>query len=172
MIPSIDLMLGTLERALSVAVVPATHNPAATEEAALGVLFTRWLRDVADQAIDAERASYRECREALADILSILSPSAPGSALYALSRRIEALLARPTPERAAEVRSQTREVKALLGQALLVARRERVEALIAIRRRLWALAGRELDRAIAFGKVTGIDPDGANGPSLAEVLNG
>jgi len=33
-----------------------------------------------------------------------------------------------------------------------------------------SLAARELEREIAFGKVTGIDPDGAKGPSLAEVL--
>jgi hypothetical protein len=170
MIPSIDLMLATLERALSVAILPAAGNAAAREEATLGILFARWLRDVADNAVDAERASYRDCRAALADIAALVSPGRLGPGISAFSSQARALLEKPAAEAAAAVREETRAAKALLVRSLRAAREDGDEAAPAIRRRLADLAARELEREIAFGKVTGIDPDGAKGPSLAEVL--
>jgi hypothetical protein len=170
MIPSIDLMLATLERALSVAIMPAAGNAAARQEATLGILFARWLRDVADHAVDAERASYRDCRAALADVVALVSARRRGPALSAFSSEARELLAKPSAEAAAAVREKARVAKALLGRALRAAREDGDDAAPAIRRLLADLAARELEREIAFGKVTGIDPDGAKGPSLAEVL--
>jgi len=170
MIPSIDLMLGTLERALSVAILPAAGNAAAREEATLGILFARWLRDVADHAVDAERASYRDCRAALADVVALVSSGRRGPAVSAFSSEARDLLAKPAAEAAAAVRKEARMAKALLVRSLTAAREDCDDTAPAIRRLLADLAARELEREIAFGKVTGIDPDGAKGPSLAEVL--
>ena len=170
MIPSVDLMLGTLERALSVAILPAAGNAAAKEEATLGILFARWLRDVVDHAVDAERASNRDCRAALADVVSIASSGTGRAALFAFSSEARALLAKPVVEQAAPAREETRLAKALLVRSLRAARADGDECALAIRRRLADLAALELEREIAFGKATGIDPDGAKGRSLAEVL--
>src|SRR5882757_7836764 len=95
MIPSLDLILGTIERALTVAILPAAGNASAKEEASLGILFTRWLRDVVDHVADAERASYVDCRSALADIGSLLGA---GPASSAVAREIRALLAEPSAD--------------------------------------------------------------------------
>ena len=168
MIPSLDLILGTIERALTVAILPAAANASAKEEASLGILFTRWLRDVVDHAGDAERASYRDCREALADVIALLGKG--GGAAASVVAESRAFLERPAPETAAAVRADGRTAKSLLSRALRAARADDSEAATAIRKRLGELAGRELEREIAFGRATGIDPDGAKGPPLAEVL--
>lgn len=170
MIPSLDLMLGTIERALSVAILPAAGNASAKEEAQLGILFARWLRDVVDIAADAERASARDCRDALADVVAIASAGARGAALSAVADEATGLLGTPVPDRAAEVRDDARAAKRLLARALKAAREDGDPGAAAIRRRLADLAARELEREIAFGKSTGIDPDGAKGPTLAAVI--
>ncbi len=170
MIPSIDLMLATIERALTVAILPAAGNASAKEEAGLGILFSRWLRDVVDLAADAERASARDCRDALADVVGIAAKGKKGVASSAVASEASAHLVRPLPDRAAEVRADARAAKTLLVRALKAARADGDDAAANIRRRLASLAERELAREIAFGKATGIDPDGAKGPSLAEVL--
>jgi len=169
MVPSLDLILGTIERALTVAILPAAANAAAKEEAGLGILFTRWLRDVVDHAADAERASYRDCREALVDVVGMLSPKSGGTAAGVLEEA-RTFLGRPIAETAAAVRAESKVAKTLLARALRAARADGSDATATIRRRLADLAGRELEREIAFGRATGIDPDGAKGPPLAEVL--
>jgi len=163
MIPSLDLILGTLERALTVAILPAAGNASAKEEASIGILFTRWLRDVVDHAADAERASYGDCRAALADVAEMLASKA-------VAGEIRSFLAEPSVETAAAIREATRRAKALLSRSLRAARADGGEGANAIRRRLADLAGRELEREIAFGRATGMDPDGAKSPPLAEVV--
>ena len=79
-------------------------------------------------------------------------------------------LAAPPAEEAVQIRKQTGVAKALLVRSLRAAREDGDECAAEIRRRLADLAARELEREIAFGKATGIDPDGAKGRSLAEVL--
>ncbi len=170
MIPSIDLLLSAIERALTVVILPAAGNASAKEEAALGLLFSRWLRDVVDLAADVERASARDCRDALAAVVAIAAKGRQGPASSAVASEAAARLVRPLPDRAAEVRADAREVKTLLVRSLRAARADGDDSAAAIRRRLTVLAVRELAREIAFGKATGIDPDGAKGPSLAEVL--
>lgn len=170
MIPSLDLILGTLERALAIAILPAAGNASAKEEASLGIVFVRWLRDVADHAADAERASYEDCRGALADVVAIVAPGHPGPASSGVLRDARAFLDRPTAETAAAIRAEARLAKALLVRSLRAAREDRLDSAAAIRRRLADLAGRELEREIAFGRSTGIDPDGTRGAALAEVL--
>ncbi len=167
MIPSLELILGTIERALTVAILPAAGNASAKEEASIGILFTRWLRDVVDHTADAERASYHECRSALADVAAML-PSGPAS--KAVAGEIRSFLAEPSAEAASNVREGARRAKALLSRSLRAAREDRGDAAKTIRRRLADLAGRELEREIAFGRATGIDPDGAKSPALAEVV--
>src|SRR5262249_5936790 len=91
MIPSLDLILGTIERALTVAILPAAGNASAKEEASIGILFTGWLRDVVDHVADAERASYHDCRAALGDVAAIV-PS------RTVAEEIRAFLAEPQAE--------------------------------------------------------------------------
>ena len=168
MIPPVDLLLSTLERALAVTILPNATNAAAKEEASLGILFVRWLRDVVDHAVDAEIASYEDCRAALAEIADT-APGA-GSALRAELAASRALLERPAAT-AAERREQTRGAKAHLCRCLRAARTDGDASLAhAIRLRLTTLAAREIEREIAFGRATGIDPDGAKAPALAELL--
>ncbi|MEA2624255.1 MAG: hypothetical protein QOD06_300 [Candidatus Binatota bacterium] len=171
MIPSIDLILGTLERALTVAILPAAGNAAAKEEASLGILFTRWLRDVVDHVADAERASYHDCRRALSDVVAIFSTGVRGPAVSALTSEARTLLARLEAETASQAREETRHAKELLVRSLRATREDGDHSAPVIRQRLADLAGRELEREIAFGRATGIDPDGAKGRPLAEVLN-
>ena len=167
MIPSLDLILGTIERALTVAILPAAGNAAAKEEASLGIMFTRWLRDVADHVVDAERASYHDCRSALGDVAGML---ASGAAQTAVAGEIRGFLGEPVAEAASRVREESRRAKALLSRSLRAAREDGSDSARLIRRRLADLAGQELEREIAFGRATGIDPDGAKSPALAEVL--
>ena len=167
MIPSVDLILATIERALTVAILPAAGNASAKEEASIGILFTRWLRDVVDHVADAERASSGDCRKALADVAGLLSS---GAASSAVAVEIRSFVAEPVPQAASQVREDARRAKSLLARALRAAREDGSDSANAIRRRLAELAGRELEREIAFGKATGIDPDGAKSPSLAEIL--
>jgi hypothetical protein len=168
MIPSIDLMLGTIERALSVAILPAAGNASAKEEASLAILFTRWLRDVVDHVADAERESQEDCGRALRDIAAMLST---GRASTDARGEIAAHLVAPEVTTAAERRETCRRAKALLSRSLRAAREDGDDAAAnAIRRRLADLAVRELEREIAFGRGTGIDPDGAKSPPLADVV--
>ena len=167
MIPPVDLLLSTLERALAVTILPNATNAAAKEEASLGILFVRWLRDVVDHAVDVEIASYEDCRAALAELAD---SGRAGSALAAELAGSRPLLEQPAAT-AAERREQTRRVKAHLCRCLRAARADGDDALArTIRRRLTSLAAREIEREIAFGRATGIDPDGAKAPSLAELI--
>jgi hypothetical protein len=168
MIPSIDLMLGTIERALSVTILPAAGNASAKEEASLAILFTRWLRDVVDHVADAERASHDDCRTALRDVAAMLST---GRASADARSDIAAHLAAPEAATAVERRETCRRAKALLARSLRAAREDADDAAAkTIRRRLADLAARELEREIAFGRATGIDPDGEKSPPLADLV--
>jgi hypothetical protein len=169
MIPTLDLMLGTLERALAVAVLPAAGNAAAREEASLGILFTRWIRDVVDHVADAERASCDDCRAALADAVA-LAAEAGGGELASFREEARAFLDRPLARTAAAVRADARLAKSLLVRSLRAARADRSDVAPALRRLLADLGARELEREIAFGRITGIDPDGAEAAPLGEVL--
>lgn len=172
MTPSIDLVLATLERALSVTILPTATNASAKEEASLGVLFMRWLRDVVDHAADAERASETACRRAAADVAGIFrgSPSL-GGASAGVASEVEAALAKPRPETIAGVREEGRRWKALLGRSLRAAREDGDEQTShAIRLRLFDLAGGEIERERAFGRSTGMDPDAASLPALADLV--
>jgi hypothetical protein len=94
-----------------------------------------------------------------------------GRASAEVSADVAAFFGGPEARRAAECREASRRAKALLARALRAARRDGSDdAAKAIRRRLAALAGKELEREIAFGRATGIDPDGAKSPPLADVV--
>ncbi|MGH7821014.1 MAG: hypothetical protein ACREQ9_14720, partial [Candidatus Binatia bacterium] len=129
------------------------------------------LRDVVDHAVDAERASYHDCRGALADVVASLEAVRAGPAAAIVEREARAFLAEPAADTASRIREHTRLAKALLVRSLRAAREDASDSAASTRRRLADLAGRELEREIAFGRATGIDPDGAKGPPLAEVLS-
>jgi len=170
MIPSIDLLLTTLERALSVTILPTAANASAREEASLGILVARWLRDVIDDVANAERASERDCRAALADVGAILAAGLRRPASVSVLGEIREALARSSPERIAAAREETRALKRLLGEALGAARADGDDSTAAaIRGRLTALAGREIARERSFGRSTGMDPDAATVPTLAAL---
>lgn len=172
MIASVDLLLSTLERALAVAVLPGAGNAAAKDEASLAVLFSRWLRDVVDHAVDAERASFDDCRAALAGVAETIATAKRGAAAAAELAAARALLERPPPTAIAPLRDETRLMKARLCRCLRAARQDGDEPLArAIRRRLAALAEREIERDIAFGRAAGMDPDAAQSPPLSTVLS-
>jgi hypothetical protein len=171
--PDLDLMLGTIERALATSILPSAANAAAKEEASLAILFTRWIRAVLDHVPAAERSSYRECRAALEDVLARLEDrSAGGSALEALRESavspLDADAASP-----AELRRAAREIKALLGRVLRALRAEGRAALAnEVRSRLYDLGLREIERERAFGRVSTMDPDWPSIPSLADLTGG
>ena len=170
MIPSLDLLLGTLERALEVTILPSAANAAAKEEASLGVLFVRWLRDVVDHCADAERASQADCRAALADVAAIVAAHRPGASSAAVARDASQLLERPAPAELGAVREDARRAKALLSRALRAAREDGDDPMASeIRLRLAELGAREIERERAFGRATGMDPDSQTIPTLAEI---
>jgi hypothetical protein len=172
MYASIDLLLSTLERALAVAVLPGVANATAKDEAALGVLFSRWLRDVVDHAADAELASYDDGRAALADVAATIATARAGLACASELSAARALLERPPARSIAAIREESRLLKAHLCRALRAARQDQDSVLAqAIRRRLVELAAREIARDIAFGRAAGMDPDAARSPSLSTVLS-
>lgn len=168
MTPSLDLMLATIERALTVAILPAAANASAREESSLAILFTRWIRDVVDSMADAERASYRDCRATLAAVCEGLSAAAPAAESLTALRRAEA-----APATAAEVRDETRKIKKLLCD-LLDSLREagNDEAARILRAALFDLGSGEIDRERAFGRATGLDPDTPSIPTLSALLRG
>jgi hypothetical protein len=172
MIPPVDLLLSTIERALTVAVLPAVANASAREEAALGALTTRWLRDVVDHVADAERASHRDCRAALEDVVAIAAGAA-GPASAEVVRKAREALAGARSEAIAAAREETRTAKRLLAEALRAARTDGEGGIAtAIRARLATLAAREIERERAFTRATGLDPDTATIRPLAEVVRG
>ena len=171
MIGSIDLVLATLERALSVSVVPATTDADARQEAALGALFARWLRDVVDHAADAERASLRDSTAALGELTALASQTALPADSRAAIEAARALAGEREPERLAEVRNRSAAAKAALARALRAARDDGDADLAArVRAILMRFADREIQRELAFARATGMDPDAATVPPLAEVL--
>ena len=171
MIGSIDLVLATLERALSVSVVPATADADARQEAALGALFARWLRDVVDHAADAERASWRDARAALGELAALASQTSLPAGARAAIDAARALAGEREPETLAEVRDRSAAAKAALARALRAARDDGDADLAArVRAILMRFADREIQRELAFARATGMDPDAATVPPLAEVL--
>jgi fumarylacetoacetate (FAA) hydrolase family protein len=169
-IPSIDLILTTLERALTATILPAAGNASAKEEASIGILMTRWLRDVGDHVVDAERASHRDCRRALEDVALLLANGATGPQAATVREEAGKLLASRSPEAIAAVREEARLAKSLLARALRATRAEGDDACaLAIRARLAALAGREIERECSFGRATGIDPDAATVEPLSVI---
>ncbi len=173
MTPNLDLMLGTIERALATSILPSAADAAAKEEASLAILFTRWVREVLDHVPAAERSSYRECRAALDDAIARLeSRSASGSALDLVREsRISPLDADAALP--AELRQATRKIKALLGRVLRTLRAEGDAALANdVRAQLFDLGLREIERERAFGRASTIDPDWPSIPSLADLAPG
>jgi hypothetical protein len=171
MIGSIDLVLATLERALAVTVVPATADADARQEAALGALFARWLRDVVDHAADAERASCRDARRALAEVAALASQQALPAGARAALAAVRVLADEHEPESLAEVRDRSGAAKTALARALRAARDDGDADLAArVRAILMRFADREIERELAFARATGMDPDAATVPPLAEVL--
>jgi hypothetical protein len=172
MTPNLDLLLGTIERALEAAILPNVSNPSAREEASLALLFVRWIRDVVDDVGDAERASSRDCREALAAVTARLAAD-PSS-----RRTLEALReAHVEPlDRAAPgvlVREEARRIKSLLGLVLRTLRAEGREALARdVRLRLYDLGVREIERERAYGRASAMDPDWPSIPPLADLGTG
>jgi hypothetical protein len=171
--PNLDLMLGTIERALATSILPSAADAAAKEEASLAILFTRWVREVLDQVPAAERSSYRECRAALDEVASRLEHDpANGSALELVRESRLSLL---DADRAlpAELRQATRSIKALLGRTLHTLRADGQASLAnEVRARLYELGLREIERERAFGRASTIDPDWPSIPSLAELALG
>lgn len=172
MIPSLDLMLATIGRALEVAVLPRSTDASAREEAGLALLFARWMRDVFDDVATAERASARDCRAALGDVRALLEKDPAGAGALAEIGAAPALaLDEASPQ--ALVREETTRVKALLGKTLRRLRAEGAEALArTVRLRLYDLGVREIERERAFGRATQLDPDWQTLPTLAELLRG
>ena len=162
MTPNLDLMLATIERALEVAILPNATNASAREEAGLALLFTRWIRDVADHTGDAERASLHDCREALDGVTKLLEADSAG-------RRV--LLAMPREdETPAGARDAARQIRVRLGRLLKALRAERTDALAReVRARLYDLGIREIERERAFGRATRLDPDWQSLKTLAEL---
>jgi hypothetical protein len=166
-------MLATIERALATSILPRAADAAAKEETSLAILFTRWIRDVLDHAPDAERASYRDCRDALDDVTVRLGRR-PGN-----GAALEWLRESPIPpldaDRAspAELRQATRDIKGLLGRVLRALRAEGDAALAnEVRARLYDLGLREIERERAFGRASTMDPDWTSIPPLAELARG
>jgi hypothetical protein len=169
MMPTIDLMLATIERALATAVLPGAGNAAAKEEASLAILFARWLRDVVDHVSAAERASYRDCRATLDEVTARLDDGAAGASARELARaaRLSPLDAEATPP--AELRQATRQVKQLLGTLLERLRAAGHASLAAdVRARLFDLGLREIARERSFGRASTMDPEWQTIASLAE----
>jgi hypothetical protein len=170
--PNLDLMLGTIERALVTSILPSAANAAAKEEASLAILFTRWVREVIDHAPAAECSSYRECRVALDDAIARLEGRpASGSALDLVrGSRISLDADEASP---AELRRATRRIKALLGQVLRTLRAEGYASLANdVRAQMYDLGLREIERERAFGRASTIDPDWPSIPSLADLAPG
>lgn len=167
--PKLDLMLGTIERALEVAILPNATNPSAREEASLALLFTRWIRDVVDDVGDAERASAEDCRAALAGVRSMLEADPAGRrALESCGLRS---LADPKESTTvALLRQETHAIKAFLGRLLQQLRADGAGPLAgAVRLRLYDLGAREIERERAFGRATRLDPEWSSIPRLAEL---
>jgi hypothetical protein len=171
MIGSIDLVLATLERALTVTVLPAAADADAKQEAALGALFARWLRDVVDHAGDIERASAADAGRTLGEIAAFASRAPLGAASRAALDDARALGEESPPETVAAVRDFVRRAKTALGKALHAARADGDRDLArAVRRILGDFAGREIERDLSFARATGMDPDAAGVTPLAELL--
>ena len=162
MIPNLDLMLGTIERALEVAILPNATNASAREEASLALLFTRWIRDVVDDVGDAERASLRDCREAEGEVTKLLDADPVG-------RRVLAATAGGDAPRASE-REAARRIRVGLGRMLKALRADGADALACeLRARLYDLGVREIDRERSFGRATRLDPDWQSIRTLSEL---
>jgi hypothetical protein len=171
--PNLELMLSTLERALTTSILPSAANAAAKEEASLAILFTRWIRAVLDDVPTAERSSYRDCRIALDDVIARLESRAAGASALAGLRESRTSPLDPDAASPAEFRQTAREIKALLGRALRALRAEGQAALAnEVRARLYELGVREIERERAYGRASTMDPDGAPIPSLAELARG
>jgi len=171
--PNLDLMLGTIERALATSILPSAANAAAKEEASLAILFTRWVREVLDHVPAAERSSYRECRAALDDTTARLEDHpASGSALELVrDSRVSPLDADAALP--GELRQATRRIRALLGRVLHTLRAEGNAALANdVRAQLYDLGLREIERERAFGRASTMDPDWTSIPSLADLAAG
>lgn len=168
MTPDLDLMLATLERALATAVLPGGGNAAAREEASLAILFSRWIREVLDDVLEAERASLRDCRAALDEIAAGLGGSTSATVRDLVREAAAPAAAGDDPAR---VRAEARRVKALLGRILRELRIGGETALASdVRARLHDLAVREIERERAFGRPTGLDPDWRSLPTLADLV--
>ena len=165
MTPNLDLMLATIERALEVAILPNATNASAREEAGLALLFTRWIRDVADDVGEAERASLRDCREAEGEVTKLVDADPVG-------RRVLAAIPRDDAPHA-NARDSARRIRVRLGQLLKALRAERAEPLAReVRAHLYDLGVREIDRERAFGRATRLDPDWQSLKTLAELSAG
>ena len=170
MIGSIDLVLATLERALATSVLPATSGADAKQEAALGALFARWLRDVVDHAGDAERASQRDVREALARVVALGSERRLGASSAIAIETARALLDFAPATVIAEIRDELRRTKNALARALRAAREDDdADLATALREILMHLSALEIERELAFARATGMDPDAATVTPLAEL---
>ena len=149
MTPNLELMLATIERALTTSILPTATNAAAKEEASLAILFTRWIREVLDHLPAAERSSYRDCRAALVDAVARVEarPASPHALDLVRESRIPPLDADGASP--AELRQAARGIKALLGRLLRALRAEGDAALAnEVRARLYDL-GAARDRARA-----------------------
>ncbi len=173
MTPNLELMLATIERALTTSILPTATNAAAKEEASLAILFTRWIRDVVDHLPAAERSSYRDCRAALVD--AVARVEARSASPHALDLVRESRIPPLDADGAspAELRQAVRGIKALLGRLLRALRAEGDAALAnEVRARLYDLGLCEIERERAFGRASTMDPDWASIPSLADLARG
>ena len=162
MTPSLDLMLATIERALEVAILPNATNASAREEAGLALLFTRWIRDVADDVGEAERASLGDCREAEDEVTKLVGADAIG-------RRVLAAIPRDDTTEAS-ARESARRIRVRLGRLLKALRAEHADDLAReVRARLYDLGVREIERERAFGRATRLDPDWQSLKTLADL---
>ena len=169
MIPSLDLLLGTIERALAVTILPNATNASAKEEASLALLFTRWLRDVVDDVAAAERVSALDCRAVLAEVTALLEKDPSGRrALDAIHEARVAPLDDATPQ--AAVREEGRKMRMLLGRVLRALRDERQAELAGdVRGLLYDLGIREIERERSYGRASAMDPDWQKLPRLADL---
>lgn len=167
MTPDVDLMLATLERALAVSVVPGATTASAREEAALALLFSRWVREVLDPLPAIERASLRDCAETLADVAAVLERSAHPAAAITREAAAEVIGADAS---ASERRAEIRRRRSALGLVLREVRDSGDAALADdVRLRLFDLGWREIERERAFGKPAGVDPESPSLPRLEDL---
>jgi hypothetical protein len=172
-IPNLDLMLATIERALAVSILPSAANGSAKEEASLAILFARWIREVLDYVPAAERASYQGCRAAVDDVATRLEADPANHTALDLVRDSRISLLDEDAASPAQRRLETRKIKALLGRVLHTLRAEGKASLANdVRFRIYDLAVHEIERERAFGRASRMDPDWPSIPSLADLALG